>query len=123
MLRMVTRSLRLSTLLVLLTAVPVMAWIPPDYETFTTATHTTVAVAVTSTVALAAKSNRTFVILENISDTNIDCSIGATAVAGQGIRLYASGGSLLLDAKYPTAAINCIHGGSGTKSLLVTEGS
>jgi len=102
---------------------PVWAWIPPDYEPFSTATQTTVAVATTSTVVLAAKSNRTFIILENISDTNIDCSIGKAAVASEGIRLYPNGGNLLLDAKYPTGAVNCIHGSSGTKSLLVTEGN
>lgn len=99
------------------------AWIPPDYETFSTATQTTVAVATTTTVALAAKSNRSFLILENISDTNIDCSIGKAAVANEGIRLYPNGGALLLDSKYPTGAVNCIQGASGTKSLLVTEGS
>lgn len=117
------QRLLVSFALVLTMAMPSRAWIPPDYEAFGTTTHTTVAVATTSTVALAAKSNRMFIILENISDTNIDCAIGATAVAGAGIRLYANGGSLLLDAKYPTGAVNCIHGGSGTKSLLVTEGS
>lgn len=98
------------------------AWVPPDYEAFTTVTHTTVAVATTSTVTLTAKSNRTFVILENISDTAIDCKFGADAVASEGVRLYANGGSLLLDAKYPTISLSCIHAGTGTKSLLVTEG-
>jgi hypothetical protein len=98
------------------------AWIPPDYEAVPTVTHTAVAVAVTSTATVAAKSHRTFLILENISDTNIDCKIGATAVANEGIRLYANGGTLFMDAKYPTGAVNCIHVGTGTKTLVVTEG-
>jgi hypothetical protein len=109
--------------LYLIMATPAWAWIPPDYETVGTVSHSAVAVTTSTTVALAAKSNRTFLVLENISDTNIDCKIGAAAVAGEGIRLYANGGSLLLDAKYPTGAVNCIHGGSGNKTLLVTEGS
>lgn len=99
------------------------AWIPPDYEPFSTATQTTIAVATTTTVAVAAKSNRTFLILENISDTSMYCSIGKAAVANEGIRLYPNGGNLLLDAKYPTGAVHCLHEGDGTKSLLVTEGS
>lgn len=99
------------------------AWIPPDYETFPTTTHTAVAVATTSTATVSAKSNRLFLILENISDTAIDCKFGAVAVASEGVRLTPNGGNLLLDAKYPTAAINCIHAGSGTKTLLVTEGA
>lgn len=108
---------------VLLLVSPAWAWIPTDYEAMGTVTQTTVAVAATSTVTLAEKSNRRFILLENISDTNIDCAIGATATTGAGIRLYANGGNLLLDNKYPTGAVNCIHGSTGTKSLLVTEGS
>ena len=99
------------------------AWIPPDYEAVPTVTHTAVAVAATSTAAVVAKSTRTLLILENISDTNIDCKFGAVAVASEGVRLYANGGALLVDKKYPTAAVNCIHAGSGTKTLLVTEGT
>ena len=99
------------------------AWIPPDYEAVPTVTHTAVAVAATSTAAVVAKSTRTLLILENISDTNIDCKFGAAAVASEGVRLYANGGALLVDKKYPTAAVNCIHAGSGTKTLLVTEGT
>jgi len=106
-----------------LSAVSAWAWIPPDYETFATTTHTAIAVATTSTATVAAKSNRLFLILENISDTAIDCKFGAAAVASEGVRLTPNGGNLLLDAKYPTAAINCIHAGSGTKTLLVTEGA
>lgn len=88
----------------------------------TSVTHSVVAVATTSTGTVAANATRNFLILENISDTAIDCTIGGTAVAGQGLRIYPLGGNLLLDAKYPTVAINCIHAGSGSKTLLVTEG-
>lgn len=112
----------LVTLCGVLCAVSAWAWTPPEYEAVPTVAHTAIAVAVTSTVAVAAKSNRTLLILENISDTNIDCKIGAAAVANEGIRLYANGGTLFLDAKYPTGAVNCIHAGSGTKTLTVTEG-
>ncbi len=98
------------------------AWIPPDYEAVGTATHTAVAVATTSTQAIAEKSTRIFLILENISDTAIDCKVGAAAVASEGIRLTPNGGNLLLDKKVMTGVVNCIHAGSGTKTLLVTEG-
>jgi len=94
-------------------------------------THTSVACATTTTAVVALNTQRTFLLLENISDTAIDIKIGAAAVASEGIRLMASGGNLLMDSRSPGAlneflmigAVNCIHAGAATKTLLVTEGS
>jgi len=90
--------------------------------------QTTVAVGATSTAVLAATSGpgeftatRQYVSLQNDSDTVMYCNTaGAAAVVGAGTRLSANGGGKVWDARTaPNDAITCIHGGSGTKSLLV----
>lgn len=87
-------------------------------------THTAVAVATTSTAVLAAPAagaSRRLVILQNISDTDIDCNVaGATAVAGEGVRILKSGGNAFFDVAVPSGAIACIHAGAGNKTLNVT---
>lgn len=88
-----------------------------------TLTYTTVSVATTSTTAVAADPTRKMLELTNISDTAIDCNMaGGTAVASQGVRIHANGGSRLYDISVPFQAIECIHAGSGTKTLLVGTG-
>ena len=88
-----------------------------------TMTYTTVTVATTSTTAVAADPTRKLLELTNISDTAIDCNMaGGTAVASQGVRIHANGGSRLYDIGVPFQAIECIHAGSGTKTLLVGTG-
>jgi hypothetical protein len=87
-----------------------------------TATHTSVSVAATSTLVRAANNSRNFLLLVNISDTSIFCKFGAPAVVSEGIPLFANGGSLLLDVKFSSAAVNCIAGVAGGKLVLVTEG-
>ena len=82
-----------------------------------------VAVATTTTVALAPDPDRVWVLLVNDSDTTIYLAFNQAAVVGQGIRLNAEGGSLELS--YETGfidsrQINAIHGDTGTKNLLVT---
>lgn len=80
-----------------------------------------IAVGVTSTAVLSANSGRTYLHLVNDSDTTMYISIdGGAAVASTGTRLNASGGSIVFDTFIPTTAITAIHGGSGSKSLLVT---
>lgn len=91
----------------------------------TTMTHTHPNVTTTSSTALAANANRKTALLVNDSDTVIYLKLGATAVANQGIRLNASGGSYEMSAALGNlylGAINAIHGSTGTKVLLVTEG-
>lgn len=88
----------------------------------TTITHTVVAVATTTTQALAANRNRNYLFLQNISDTAMYCSIGTTAALNQGILLSPTGGNFLMDTKFSAQSVACIHGGTGTKNLSVTEG-
>lgn len=92
------------------------------------AVHTEVNVTTGSTPVLAAAaagSLRKAVTLVNASDTDIWCAIGATAVVGKGMYLATSASSphkaLWLNHQYPLAVINCIHAGSGNKSVAVTE--
>src|SRR5512133_3637925 len=89
-----------------------------------TPTSTVVAVGVATAEALAANANRKYVLLVNDSDTTVYLGLGVAAVVGQGIRLSANGGSLELDAGsgWYVGAINAIHGGTGAKNLLITEG-
>ena len=88
--------------------------------------HTAVNVTTGSGAVLAANVERKWAIIENDSDFNIYCKIGAAAVLNQGIRINAAGGSLEISSalnNYTTDAINCIHGDAGNKVMLVTEGS
>jgi len=92
---------------------------------YATPTHSVVAVAAATSVALAANANRKYALLINDSDTTIYVKLGAAAVANQGVRLNANGGSYEmsnLSGNLYIGAINAIHGGTGNKVLLVTEG-
>jgi hypothetical protein len=92
---------------------------------YTTATHTTLGVTTSSQTALAANTSRKYALFVNNSDTEAFLKIGATAVANEGIRLNAYGGSyemLPSDGSLNTGAVNVIHGGTGSKTLLITEG-
>ena len=98
---------------------------PSGSGSYTTATHTTLNVTTNTQAALAANANRLYALLVNDSDTTIYIKIAAAAVANQGIRLNANGGSYEISKKLGnlnTGAINAIHGGSGNKVLLITEG-
>ena len=89
-----------------------------------TMTHTTAAVTTASGAALAANPSRNYALFVNDSDTVMYLMIGATAVANQGIRLNADGGSYEMADEFGNLsydAIYAIHGGSGSKALLVTE--
>jgi len=91
---------------------------------YTVPTHTAPTIGATSTAALAANVNRLYALLVNDSDTPIYIKLGATAVANQGIRLNANGGSYELSEKEGnlyTGAINAICA-SGGKKILVLEG-
>ena len=90
-----------------------------------TLTHTAINVTTSTGEALAANTSRRWLLIENDSDTAIYCKVGVAAVLNQGIRLNANGGSWELSPRlgnYNTGAVNCIHGGTGNKVLLVTEG-
>lgn len=91
-----------------------------------TATHTAVNVAASDTAVIAANPSRAYLLLVNDSDTVIYIKLGAAAVANQGIRLNANGGSYEMSAEAGNlyqGAVKGIHGGTGNKVLLVTEGT
>jgi len=93
---------------------------------YTNAATTTASIGNTSTLALAANANRRYALLMNNSDTDIYLTIGAAAVVGQGILLLSPAGAYEMSPKFGnlvSAAIYAVHGGTGNKSLLVTEGT
>jgi hypothetical protein len=79
--------------------------------------------ATSSTLALANNEARNLLTFQNDSDTDIYVTAGATAATGTGWRVVANGGGWFFDSKVPIGALYCIHGATGNKSLLVTEGS
>lgn len=90
-----------------------------------TVTHTTATITTASGVALAANTSRKYALFINDSDTVIYLMVSAAAVANQGIRLNANGGSYEMShalGNLDTRVVNAIHGGSGNKVLLVAEG-
>jgi microcystin-dependent protein len=100
---------------------------PKLFAADVTPVHTVIAVAATST-AVSARATRRMLVIQNVSDASISCKFGAAAVVTEGIVLNPqgaagqAGGSLFFDVAVPVGALNCIHGGSGTKNVLLTEG-
>jgi hypothetical protein len=93
---------------------------------YTTATHSAPAVTTSDTTPVAAEADRKYLLLVNDSDTIIYLALGATAVASQGIRVAANGGAYEMSSPFGnlyTGAVHAIHAGSGSKALLVTEGT
>ena len=89
-----------------------------------TLTHTVVNATTTTGAALAANANRKYALIVNDSDTTVYLKISSNAVANQGIRLNASGGSyeMPIGQNLSTGAINCIHAGVGNKVITIAEG-
>lgn len=97
---------------------------PVTVTAYTTPTHTVVNVTTNTSEVLAANANRLYALLVNDSDTVIYIMLGAAAVASQGIRLNAAGGSYEMGlGNLYTGAINGIHAGAGNKVLLILEGT
>ncbi len=87
--------------------------------------HSTATCANTSTAGLATNPGRISALLINDSTQTVWLAINQVAVANEGIRLNANGGSYYLtnaDGNLDLEAINCIVA-SGTGLLLVTEWS
>ena len=98
---------------------------PSGNGDYTTPTHSTLSVTTTSQIALVANPNRLYASFQNDSDTVIYIMEGVTAVANQGRRLNANGGSYEMSKKLGNlyvGTIYAIHGGTGSKVLLITEG-
>lgn len=86
--------------------------------------HTTAACATSTTEALAADAARIYALFVNDSDVVMYLAVATSAAVNAGVRLNANGGSWEMSVAYgniSTSVINCIHGGSGTKTLTVYE--
>lgn len=101
-----------------------IAYVKPA-ERLTAITHSVLTVTTASQTALAANANRKYASFQNDSDTAIYLKIGAAAVANEGIRINPNGGSYEMSAaigNLATGTVYAIHGGTGTKNLLIAEG-
>ena len=88
---------------------------------FSSATSSSVTVGSTTTVLLAANEARKYAVIVNDSDEAMYISLGADAVANNGIRLNASGGTLEIAGDEPfRGAINGICA-SGSKNIATLE--
>jgi hypothetical protein len=88
-----------------------------------TAVHTAVTVGTGSTACLNANGLRRLLVLQNASNEDIYVNVaGGTAAASTGLKLVATTGTLVFDNACPTGAVTAICA-SGSKTLLVTEGS
>lgn len=85
--------------------------------------HTVVTVGTTSVQLAAANLNRTYLLIINDSDTAVYLKFGATAVANEGIRLNASGGSLEISEVNGNLDNRVVNGISTaiTKLVLIAE--
>lgn len=89
-----------------------------------TATATEASCAATSTTALAANNGRTAALFVNDSTSSIYIRVGATAVANEGVRINANGGSFYISTptgNAVTVVINCIIASGAAQVLLITE--
>ena len=89
-----------------------------------TIAHTTAAMTGSSAAVLATNQGRKYALIVN--DGSVDCylNLGATAVAHEGIRVNANGGSYEISRTVGNLFTGAINGilVSGTATLLVTEG-
>lgn len=79
-------------------------------------------VGTSSTPVLLARPGRKYAIFMNDSDTVIYLAFGEDASVGSGVRLASYGGFFEITWNNPIeAAVNAVHGGTGTKRLTVLE--
>ena len=97
----------------------------PNFVELENITHTSIDVGTTSTTACGKNPSSRYRLLVNISDTDMFLSMNGEAALSKGVKLYANGGSYEMGIKWGNlyaGACYIIHGGSGNKTLLVTEG-
>lgn len=88
------------------------------------ASHSNANMGTSSATVVASNSGRKALLIENDSDTIIYLKIGGTAVANEGIRLNANGGSYEMSLELgnlATDAVNGIVSSGSSKKVLVTE--
>lgn len=91
---------------------------------YTTPVHAKVAIGATTTVALAANSDRLYALFVNDSDEAMYLELGDSAVQGEGIRINPAGGAYEMSKKQGNLYVGAVNAicASGSKNLLVTEG-
>jgi hypothetical protein len=90
-----------------------------------TPTHSTASPTTSSGSVLTSNASRKYALLINIGSVDVWIKLGATAVASQGIPLYANGGFYEISSANRNLYTGVINGitASGTGSLVVTEGT
>lgn len=90
-----------------------------------TMTHSVGSATSTTSAMLASNASRKYALLQNIGSVDVDIKLNASAVAAQGIRLQANGGSYEMSRAFGNLDTRAINGitASGTASVLVTEGA
>jgi hypothetical protein len=109
--------MRWPLLLLLGVLVPARGWAGPPI-------HRACTVTGTSAVCLAANPGRSYLNLQNVSDTVMYCSTdGLAASVTHGYLLSANGGSVWWDVEptVPKTVILCLTSGAGPKTLVATE--
>ena len=85
-------------------------------------TVTSTVVGTNITQVQATNVSRNFLMLQNDSENaDVYCKISAGPLLRQGIRLNSGGGSILLDAQWPTGAVLCVATSVGR--VLSIEGT
>ncbi len=86
--------------------------------------HTTASMTATSATVLAANGGRKYALVVNDGAADVYLNLGGTAVANQGIRINANGGSYELGSVIGGLFDGAINGItlSGSATVLVTEG-
>ena len=86
--------------------------------------HTTASMTATSAAVLATNGGREYALIVNDGSVACYLNLGSTAVASEGIRVNANGGSYEMSRNWGNLYTGAINGilASGTATLIVTEG-
>ena len=86
--------------------------------------HTTAAMTTATAAVLALNDDREYALIVNDGSVDVYLKVGAAAVANQGIRINANGGSYEMSRALGNLSDVAINGitASGTATVLVTEG-
>ena len=86
--------------------------------------HTTASMTATSAAVLATNGAREYALIVNDGSVACYLNLGSTAVASEGIRVNANGGSYEMSRNWGNLYTGAINGilASGTATLIVTEG-
>lgn len=86
--------------------------------------HTTASMTSSSATVLALNDDREYALFVNDGSATVYIKVGATAVANQGIRINANGGSYEMSRALGNLSDVAVNGitASGTATLLVVEG-